>query len=1287
MFLDSDNLTTLEKIFLFARSDAAYHRLFVARTLPEWLPSVDPHEAVEYILPLLNGLGTDPEDTVRETFAPALAKVMWYFFTTCALTEEEQPLTPSAHSDDSAYGQGPPTIPVSSFTPLLGSLLLSVNRGVGESARWGVVQVLQRLKEEEEAETALPPREPPSRRRAKELERERAKKWQGWIGGPLDRDKRDMIRRELILGVVLGMARLEEDEEDAAGEGGYDEDEMDELGSAAIRERASQRGDYDYDDDDESPGVGQENGSSEEEEAEGEDTPPGVYDVPEGRWAEEEQQPPEQPEALPPVSEGGEMRGLSVLREPILADAPVPPERAVNEPAVVSERPLDESAVVPRAASAEQVEGALLDQPPAYTQHRAEGTTTFLLPPMSPRSIGVFSLRDVATREAVCLPEPRDFALEGTGDARQSQSSDPPTAITMPKTSPSPPQLSDESTPAMSIDASPSDSSTSPSGRLDDAPPDEDGAGAGEKPFDPQPIVELVAQASELGMAMLSPEEAEAVSPLHRSDDDTPTSPALTPSDSEGTVRKDVSPNPPSSEDGDMDLAQEEEESDEAYAAEEAAKLPSAAIVISPPLENALPPEYFPSPPVNFPPPQQPVTPSVSPPDWLPVPPSPDVTGPHPQDSSSKTSPLALIASLALMSAIASSAALRPPDLEVHFLPELLRIASQADEWVRREAGFVIGALAKAVSTPVVRSQLVPLLIQFSNDAFWHVRHSSLFSAPPVLTRLDPDERRQLALEMFLSAARDPSRAVRAACLELLGEAIATFKDDEGGPPEELVQLFLGDENDRPEDTESDIESPLEWFSTPGLGLKPVPTTKRDADRCLVCAFNFPAVALTLGKDRWPQLRDYYLYLARDKSLKVRRTLASSLGAIAEIIGPEATRRDLIHVWKRAFETTADGYVDEDVVGWAIESIPGLLKSVGGEFPREIVQRLRIWWTGMMHKRWRLREQVAIKLPVLAQGWAHVEGVAEGIRDLLGLALTDDVAAVRESAAEGVSGICAALRGGPAEEALRQELLDLSEHESFRYRMTFVASIQSLLADEMKDDLQPLWPRVWALGADPVVDVRISVARLVATAVGMDTFFREPTSRPHLLNNLIRRLTQDKSYQVRSFVGFLRSTHNVTPVTTPVRGASLMSPSAKFSRPPLVLSPSGSQHDEPENYTDDHVPGMDDTREFYSAIARGRDAPLPVFTLPPSPRHPRKMEAPPVSLEPKPAEKEPVSEIPANWQPPTNDALAYQEPPNVGLPEENPEDDDDLTDPFADSTSLSQEEDQDSLDSDGEVDM
>ena len=77
MFFDDDGLSALEKIYLYSRSSASFHRwtvkvflltsfwpiflerIFIARSLPVFLPDVSPSDAVEYVIPLINGLGMD----------------------------------------------------------------------------------------------------------------------------------------------------------------------------------------------------------------------------------------------------------------------------------------------------------------------------------------------------------------------------------------------------------------------------------------------------------------------------------------------------------------------------------------------------------------------------------------------------------------------------------------------------------------------------------------------------------------------------------------------------------------------------------------------------------------------------------------------------------------------------------------------------------------------------------------------------------------------------------------------------------------------------------------------------------------------------------------------------------------------------------------------------------------------------------------------------------------------------------------------------------------------------
>ncbi len=59
MFLDDEGLSALEKIYLFSRSTYAFHRSYISKQLPFLIREVSPAEAVDYVCPLLNGLGTD----------------------------------------------------------------------------------------------------------------------------------------------------------------------------------------------------------------------------------------------------------------------------------------------------------------------------------------------------------------------------------------------------------------------------------------------------------------------------------------------------------------------------------------------------------------------------------------------------------------------------------------------------------------------------------------------------------------------------------------------------------------------------------------------------------------------------------------------------------------------------------------------------------------------------------------------------------------------------------------------------------------------------------------------------------------------------------------------------------------------------------------------------------------------------------------------------------------------------------------------------------------------------
>ena len=308
-------------------------------------------------------------------------------------------------------------------------------------------------------------------------------------------------------------------------------------------------------------------------------------------------------------------------------------------------------------------------------------------------------------------------------------------------------------------------------------------------------------------------------------------------------------------------------------------------------------------------------------------------------------------------------------------------------------------------------------------DATWHVRHSVLFALPAILSRLNPDRRRQLALDVILPLSQDEESTVRSAVLEALGEVMYTFADDEGGPPEPLLNLFLGiretedpggaptpqvvDESPR---VVSGLRSPVaprsatsgsapsSAWSDYGTDGGTGPDIYEDPQRPLVCAFNYPAVVLTLGRDRWPELRALYHSLVQNPSFKVRQTLAASLGEIAKIIGEEHARADLVDVFRSSL------HAEKEVVRTkAVEALQTFVRALAPPERAEVARILEDAFSSGTLSSWREREAAAKAMRHLVEA----DGVEPDVlMRMVRKALDDRTAAVREAAVSVVSRAC-----------------------------------------------------------------------------------------------------------------------------------------------------------------------------------------------------------------------------------------------------------------------------------------
>lgn len=267
------------------------------------------------------------------------------------------------------------------------------------------------------------------------------------------------------------------------------------------------------------------------------------------------------------------------------------------------------------------------------------------------------------------------------------------------------------------------------------------------------------------------------------------------------------------------------------------------------------------------------------------------------------------------------------------------------------------------------------------------VRQNILFSLPPLAQRLPYSRRRDLVSNTLTALSQDPEITVRESALDTLSETIYAFADDPQGPPEFLLHMYLG----RKEDNNVRNGTRLITFDIP----PPLEAFYLDTKRPLTLAFGFPAVALTLGKERWGELRDAYLDLAANRMNDVKRSLAAGIGEIAKIIGPENARRDLVQVWWNSINCK-----DGPTRIRAIENLETFIGVVGKDLGLSFWEGVLKNWEAHIFKGWRERKtilQELVKMPGLLGN-----EVLPVVKAIEAQALLDQEQGVRDIAVENV---------------------------------------------------------------------------------------------------------------------------------------------------------------------------------------------------------------------------------------------------------------------------------------------
>ncbi|KOX69364.1 Serine/threonine-protein phosphatase 4 regulatory subunit 1 [Melipona quadrifasciata] len=221
------------------------------------------------------------------------------------------------------------------------------------------------------------------------------------------------------------------------------------------------------------------------------------------------------------------------------------------------------------------------------------------------------------------------------------------------------------------------------------------------------------------------------------------------------------------------------------------------------------------------------------------------------------------------------------------------------------------------------------------------------------------------------------------------------------------------------------------------------------------CAFSFPAVVLTLGKDNWKYLKHAYQSLANAKQWKVRHTVASSIHEIAIILGEELTISDLIPIY--------DGFIkdlDEVRIGM-LKHLATFLKILKPAVRVQYLPSLKEFLVTDNEWNWRFREELATQLLEIV----HLFDPVNVDRYIVSLALEllrDKVAAVRHVALSLMTQIVAHLSdNNRLVKALFRKLKSLVYAKKWIRRQTFaslcakIISSNAISGDRFSQEMLP----------------------------------------------------------------------------------------------------------------------------------------------------------------------------------------------------------------------------------------
>ncbi|XP_059620165.1 uncharacterized protein LOC132264104 isoform X2 [Phlebotomus argentipes] len=301
--------------------------------------------------------------------------------------------------------------------------------------------------------------------------------------------------------------------------------------------------------------------------------------------------------------------------------------------------------------------------------------------------------------------------------------------------------------------------------------------------------------------------------------------------------------------------------------------------------------------------------------------------------------------------------------------------------------------------------------------------------------------------------------------------------------------------------------------------------TKANADKTEVsvaCAYSFPAVALTLGRQNWHLLLRTLQKLCANHALC--HIMINSFYHIALIVGRENATKDLLPLYLRFFDNVTR------IRREALKIVHNFLSTVDEARHVDVIAKLPICLADF-HKtnetKYHVRENFMNVVLSLMNMYDRKDAPVDCVNYLTAYALAmlvDKVHHVRELALEALVVRVRTCHERDFANLLQVVTEECGESSHWRNRQTFVQLVHRWVEEDfidMRVFVRDILPRLLVLSTDRVPNIRLVVGRCLFKTVGNHPHFAKASMEDEKtrIQEVIERLANDTDVDVRESCG------------------------------------------------------------------------------------------------------------------------------------------------------------------------